>query len=73
MGDLRRGLVSGAIRLQNALSLGKTPLQPNHQGQILGGVRPDFRACRLFDLVDELSAEFATDPPCQATLAGTAF
>lgn len=27
---------------------------------------------RLFDLVDELSAEFATDPPCQPTLARVA-
>src|SRR5450756_1979729 len=27
---------------------------------------------RLFDLIDELSAEFATDPPCQPTLAGAA-
>jgi hypothetical protein len=27
----------------------------------------------LFDLIGELSAEFAPDPPCQATLAGAAF
>jgi hypothetical protein len=27
---------------------------------------------RLFDLIDELGAEFVTDPPCQPTLARTA-
>jgi hypothetical protein len=27
---------------------------------------------RLFDLIDELGAEFVTDPPCQPTLAGAA-
>lgn len=26
----------------------------------------------LFDLIDELGAEFVTDPPCQPTLAGAA-
>jgi hypothetical protein len=26
----------------------------------------------LFDLIDEFSAEFVTDPPCQPTLSGAA-
>jgi hypothetical protein len=36
-----------------------------------GGSRLDVFE-RLFDLIDELGAEFVTDPPCQPTLARAA-